>query len=138
MPIPARSTASGADVPAPSPETLNPMISGMMKAALNTGPMKPTDCASTSISVSFFSPSRSYPTAPLLPSIATPVPPPQPRSDPRTLLPHASRWNHAAQPVSGRSNHTCTCPVPTEASYSLNSAPGAVHERPPSADAIIR
>ena len=42
-PMPARSTASGADVPAPLAAAFTPMISGMMKAALNTGPMNPTD-----------------------------------------------------------------------------------------------
>ena len=57
------------------------MMNGMMNAALNTGPMKPTDCASTSTSDSFFAPRRSYPSAtgfapsPLSWLSATTVPP---------------------------------------------------------------
>src|SRR6185295_10289951 len=42
------------------------------------------------------------------------------------------------QPAAGRSNQTCTCPVPTEASYSLNSSPGAAQAAPPNAPAMIR
>jgi hypothetical protein len=60
-PIAASNTDSGAEVPAPRAAALTPMISGMMNAALNTGPMKPTDCARTSIRLSFLPPSRSYP-----------------------------------------------------------------------------
>ncbi len=59
VPIAASNTASGADVPAPRAAKFTPMISGMMNAELNTGPMNPTDCARTSISESFFAPSRS-------------------------------------------------------------------------------
>jgi hypothetical protein len=58
-PIAASSTASGAEVPAPRAAAFTPMISGMMNAALNTGPMNPTDCASTSTSESFLAPRRS-------------------------------------------------------------------------------
>src|SRR4249920_773959 len=60
MPTAASSTARAADVPAPFAAAFTPMISGMMNAALNTGPMNPTDCASTSISESFLPPRRSY------------------------------------------------------------------------------
>ncbi len=60
--MPASNTESGAATPAPFPVALMmPTISGMMKAAENTGPMNPTDCATTSTSDSFAPPSRSYP-----------------------------------------------------------------------------
>ena len=52
-------TASGADVPAPRAAAFTPMTRGMMNAVLNTGPMKPTDWARTSINVSLFAPNRS-------------------------------------------------------------------------------
>jgi hypothetical protein len=52
-------TARGAEVPAPRAAAFTPMIRGMMNAVLNTGPMKPTDCAKTSTSVSRLPPNRS-------------------------------------------------------------------------------
>src|SRR5678815_2597047 len=60
MPTAASTTASAAEVPAPRAAAFTPMISGMMNAELNTGPMNPTDCASTSTSESFLPPRRSY------------------------------------------------------------------------------
>ena len=53
-------------------------------------------------------------------------------------LGHGQAAEPTVHPALGRSNHTCTCPVPTEASYSLNSSPGALHLVPPIAAAIIR
>ena len=56
-PTAASSTASsGATSRALARPKFTPMISGMMNAAENTGPMKPTDWASTSTSESFASP----------------------------------------------------------------------------------
>ena len=130
-PTPASSTASGADVPAPRAAAFTPMISGMMNAAENTGPMNPTDWATTSTRVSFFS---TQPFVSRAPAVGPPL-----RSPPS---PFGHRRQAAApcpvHPSAGRSNHTCTWPVPTDASYSLNSSPGAWQRAPPIADAIIR
>ena len=41
-------TAIGVATPAPCPDAPAPTISGTRKATPNTGPMKPTDCATTS------------------------------------------------------------------------------------------
>ncbi|MCQ0013548.1 hypothetical protein [Actinomadura madurae] len=46
--------------------------------------------------------------------------------------------HQAVHPFSGRSNQTCTWPVPTEFSYALYSRPGAVQARSPRAPIIIR
>ena len=59
VPIAATITAKGDAIPAPFPDAPNPAINGIKNAALNTGPMKPTDCAMTSTSVRRFSPRRS-------------------------------------------------------------------------------
>ena len=59
-PIAASSTDSGAALPAPLPVAeMIPTINGIRNAAENTGPMNPTDCATTSTNESFASPSRS-------------------------------------------------------------------------------
>ena len=123
-------------MPAPSPEKPNPAINGIRNAAENTGPIKPTDCAMTSTSLSRRLPSRSYPDPSVILSISVATQLPLSSADP-WREPYAAAVE-PVQPVAGRSNHTCTCPVPTEASYSLNSSPGAVHAAPPSAPAMIR
>ena len=46
-------------MPAPFAAAFAPTISGIRNAAEKTGPMNPTDCATTSTSESFASPSRS-------------------------------------------------------------------------------
>ena len=57
---PASRTESGDATPAPFPVALMmPTISGMMKAVEKTGPMNPTDCATTSTSDNFAPPRRS-------------------------------------------------------------------------------
>ena len=122
-------------MPAPRAAAFTPMISGMMNAALNTGPMKPTDCASTSISESFLPPRRSY--SSVTTNGRSPSTDPSP-PDERICWCFLPRRAYAVQPPSGCSNHTCTWPVPTEASYSLNSSPVAVQSLPPRAAAIIR
>ena len=115
------------------PEKPNPAISGIRNAAENTGPISPTDWAITSTSFSRRVPRRSYPESPpiLSISVATQLPSLRPAGAYAAAV-------SAVQPAAGRSNHTCTCPVPTEASYSLNSSPGAVHAPAPSAPAMIR
>ena len=50
----------------------------------------------------------------------------------------AAGYPPAIHPPSGRSNQTCTCPVPTAFSYSENIRPGAVHSAPPAALTAIR
>src|SRR5215472_11618032 len=61
-PTAAISTDSGDATPPPLPEALiTPTTSGITKADENTGPMKPTDCATTSGSERTFFPRRSYP-----------------------------------------------------------------------------
>src|SRR5262249_19736287 len=52
------SADSGAAAPAPLPDALIPTINGTRNAIVKTGPMKPTDCATASIRVSFFLPPR--------------------------------------------------------------------------------
>ena len=48
-------------IPPPRPDALaTPMTSGITKAEENTGPMNPTDCATTSGSERTFAPRRSY------------------------------------------------------------------------------
>jgi hypothetical protein len=59
MPIAARITATGVATPAPSPVAPAPTIRGRIRAAEKTGPMNPTDCASTSMSLSLLAPNRS-------------------------------------------------------------------------------
>ena len=64
------------------------------------------------------------------------------RSEDRRSQPYprfcAIGYPPAVQPPAGRSNQTCTCPVPTAFSYSENSRPGAVQSAPPAALAAIR
>jgi hypothetical protein len=56
----ASRTDNGAATPAPLPVALMiPTINGIRNADENTGPMNPTDCAMTSISLSLVSPRRS-------------------------------------------------------------------------------
>src|SRR5262245_2963686 len=60
-PTAAISTDSGDATPPPLPEALiTPTTSGITKADENTGPMKPTDCATTSGRDSSLAPRRSY------------------------------------------------------------------------------
>ncbi len=58
-PIAAISTLKGAAMPAPLAAAFAPTISGIRNAAEKTGPMNPTDCATTSTSDSFGAPRRS-------------------------------------------------------------------------------
>ena len=122
-------------MPAPSPEKLKPAIRGIRNAAEKTGPIKPTDCATTSTSLSRRLPSRSYPVPSVILSIS--VATQLPLSSRILARPYAAAVE-PVQPAAGRSNHTWTWPVPTEASYSLKSSPGAVQAAPPSAPAMIR
>src|SRR2546423_14552786 len=70
MPTTAKSIASGVAAPAPLPAAPAPATSGVRNAAPSTGPMNPTDCATTSRKPRLLRRSRSLP-APA--SIAPPL-----------------------------------------------------------------
>src|SRR5437763_1154657 len=109
-------------MPAPFPEALKPAISGIRNAAEKTGPMNPTDCATTSTNETFLPPSRSYPDDSCDPSTLIPLPapalpgrPPSVRpfephvhltgADGGLVLRESDTWRHAAAATEGRGHH---------------------------------
>ena len=114
-PMTAMMMAIGVAAPAPFPEDDRfATINGRMRAEEKTGPMKPTDCATTSASLSRFSPNCSYST--MFCSTSALLAFGHFALGSGTGPRRTSSGGQAVHPPSGRSNHTWTCPVPTDAS----------------------
>src|SRR2546423_5864863 len=102
-------------MPAPFPEALKPAISGIRNAAEKTGPMNPTDCATTSTNESFLPPSRSYPHDSCDPSTLIPLPAPAlpgrpPSGQPSQPPVHLTRPDGALVPREPDTSHHAAAP----------------------------